>query len=134
MPRGQKNSCGCRRRRHDAARCRGMAIEQEAVHLHHPVNPIVPRWRCSSPPIARRPGGRRGFAGGFFCQVAMDEDGRGAVLCLEAYRRRNDISLPFPRHRPQIGTAMIVGFALRYGLREWVSHRRRRAERLRRGF
>jgi hypothetical protein len=22
-------------------------------------------------------GGRRGFAGGFFCQVAMDEDGRG---------------------------------------------------------
>jgi hypothetical protein len=35
---------------------------------------------------------------------------------------------------PEIAIALIVGFALGYGVREWVSRRRRQAVRLRRSF
>jgi hypothetical protein len=34
----------------------------------------------------------------------------------------------------EIAIALIVGFALGYGVREWVSRRRRQAERQRRSF
>jgi len=34
----------------------------------------------------------------------------------------------------QIAIALIVGFALGYGVREWISRRRRQAERQRRSF
>ena len=34
----------------------------------------------------------------------------------------------------QIAVTLVFGFALGYGVREWVSHRRRRAERERRHY